>query len=131
MHLDLDKNKIKKGLYIVTTPIGNLGDITLRALNILKKSDYILCEDTRITKKILNYYKINSKLILNHKFNEKSNIEHITKLLSEDYIISLISDAGTPVISDPGNILIKECIKKKYKYCSNPRSIRRNSSYLN
>ena len=112
MHLDLDKNKIKKGLYIVTTPIGNLGDITLRALNILKKSDYILCEDTRITKKILNYYKINSKLILNHKFNEKSNIEHITKLLSEDYIISLISDAGTPVISDPGNILIKECIKK-------------------
>ncbi len=112
MHLELDKNKIRKGLYLVTTPIGNLGDITLRALEILKNSDYILCEDTRVAKKILNHYNINTNLISNHKFNEKSNIKKINKLINSKNIVSLISDAGTPVISDPGLILIKECIKK-------------------
>ena len=74
MHLQLDKNKIKNGLYIVSTPIGNLGDITLRALEVLKKSDFILCEDTRVSKKLLSHYNINNNLISNHKFNEKSNI---------------------------------------------------------
>ena len=113
MKLDLDKNKIKSGLYIVSTPIGNLGDITLRALQILDCSDYILCEDTRIARKILNYHKINTSLISNHKFNEKSNVEKIIKLIKSGKIISLISDAGTPLISDPGNIILKECIINK------------------
>ena len=71
MHLQLDKNKIKKGLYIVSTPIGNLGDITFRAIEILKKSDFIVCEDTRVTKKLLSAYGITNNLISNHKFNEK------------------------------------------------------------
>ena len=102
---------LKKGLYIVPTPIGNLADITLRALEILKKSDYILCEDTRISKKLLEKYKINSKLISNHKFNEKKNLVKITGFLKSGSIISLISDAGTPGVSDPGLILIKECLK--------------------
>ena len=102
---------LKKGLYIVPTPIGNLTDITLRALEILKKSDYILCEDTRISKKLLEKYKINSKLISNHKFNEKKNLVKITGFLKSGSIISLISDAGTPGVSDPGLILIKECLK--------------------
>jgi len=102
---------LKKGLYIVPTPIGNLADITLRALEILKKSDYILCEDTRVSKKLLEKYKINSKLISNHKFNEKKNLVKITGFLKSGSIISLISDAGTPGVSDPGLILIKECLK--------------------
>ena len=104
--------EIKKGLYLVPTPIGNLGDITLRAIDILKKSDYILCEDTRVSKKLFQNYQIKSKLISNHKFNEKKNLEKIIKLFDEDIIISLISDAGTPSISDPGALLVKECIKK-------------------
>ena len=111
MHLEIDKNKIKTGLYIVATPIGNLGDITLRALEVLKKSSYILCEDTRIAKKLLNQYKITSKLISNHKFNEKKVSKNIKDILLSNNIVSLISDAGTPLISDPGKILIEECIK--------------------
>ena len=101
----------KKGLYIVPTPIGNLGDITLRAIEILKKSDFILCEDTRISKSILKKYQINSKLISNHKFNEKKNLAKILSFLKSGSIISLISDAGTPCLSDPGSILINECLK--------------------
>jgi len=103
--------EIKKGLYLVPTPIGNLGDITLRAIDILKKSDYILCEDTRISKKLLEKYKINSKLISNHKFNEKKNLEKVLEILKNKKIVSLVSDAGTPAVSDPGRILVKECIK--------------------
>ena len=110
MHLQLDKNKIKNGLYIVSTPIGNLGDITLRALEVLKKSDFILCEDTRVSKKLLSHYNINNNLISNHKFNEKSNIEKFINILKSNKILSLISDAGTPSISDPGKILINECV---------------------
>ena len=102
---------IKKGLYIVPTPIGNLADITLRALEILKNSNYILCEDTRISKKLLEKYKINSKMISNHKFNEKKNLTKVISFLKSGSIISLISDAGTPVVSDPGLVLIKECLK--------------------
>ena len=101
--------KIKKGLYLVSTPIGNLDDITFRSIEILKNSDYILCEDTRISKKIFSKYEINSKLISNHKFNEKKNLSKIINLLKSGSIISLVSDAGTPSISDPGNILINEC----------------------
>jgi len=101
----------ESGLYLVSTPIGNLKDITLRAIEILKKSSYILCEDTRISKNLLNRYEIKSKLISNHKFNEKKNINKIINILKSDKIISLISDAGTPSISDPGSILVNECIK--------------------
>ena len=106
-------NKIKKCLYIVATPIGNLSDITLRALEVLKKSDYILCEDTRISKNLLDRYEIKSKLISNHKFNEKKNLTKIIDILKSDYIVSLISDAGTPSVSDPGAILINECLLNK------------------
>jgi len=102
---------IKKGLYIVPTPIGNLGDITLRAIEILKKSDFILCEDTRTSKSLLKRYQISSKLISNHKFNEKKNLAKILSFLKSESIISLISDAGTPCLSDPGSILINECLK--------------------
>jgi len=106
-------NKVKGGLYIVSTPIGNLSDITLRALEVLKKSDYILCEDTRISKNLLDRYEIKSKLISNHKFNEKKNLSKITEILKSNCIVSLISDAGTPSISDPGAILVNECFINK------------------
>ena len=112
MHDDKFLNKIKPGLYCVATPIGNLGDITLRAINILKNSDTILCEDTRVSKKLLNHLKINKELISYHKFNEQKKIKQILGLLRENKIISIISDAGTPTISDPGKILIRECIKE-------------------
>ena len=113
MYLKKDKNKIKIGLYIVSTPIGNLSDITYRAVEILNKSDYILCEDTRISKKLLSNLNISKKLISNHKFNEKKNNYKIIEILKSNKIVSLICDAGTPTISDPGKILIKECIKNK------------------
>ena len=105
------KKDDKNGLYLVSTPIGNLKDITFRAIEILKISDYILCEDTRISKNLLDRYGIKSSLISNHKFNEKKNINKIIDFLKSGKIISLISDAGTPSISDPGAILINECIK--------------------
>ena len=100
----------KKGLYIVSTPIGNLGDLTMRALEILKKSDLILCEDTRVSIKLLNYYNIKTQLLSFHKFNEKKKTKDIIINLKNGKIISLISDAGTPAISDPGKILVEECI---------------------
>ena len=112
------QSKIKdneNGLYIVSTPIGNLKDITVRALELLKRSDFILCEDTRISKNLLNKYEIKSKLISNHKFNEKKNILKVIEFLKIGKIISLISDAGTPTISDPGSILVNECIKNNIK----------------
>ena len=101
----------KKSLYLVSTPIGNLNDISLRAIETLKRSDYILCEDTRISKNLLEKYQIKSNLIANHKFNEKRNVVKIIKLVNQGSLISLISDAGTPGISDPGSILVNECIK--------------------
>tara|TARA_B100001057_G_scaffold472184_1_gene535208 strand:- start:781 stop:1641 length:861 start_codon:yes stop_codon:yes gene_type:complete len=104
--------KFKKGLYLVPTPIGNLGDITLRAIELLKKSDFILCEDTRVSKKLLEKFDIKTKLISYHKFNEVKNLSKITNLLKENKIISMISDAGTPCVSDPGAILVNECFKQ-------------------
>ena len=112
MSLKEDKNKIINGLYVVSTPIGNLKDITLRALDVLKNSDIILCEDTRVSKKLLSHYKINNKIISYHKFNEKKKLDKILKILKEGYSMSLISDAGTPAISDPGKLLIKKCIEE-------------------
>ena len=112
------QSKIKSnenGLYIVSTPIGNLKDITIRAVEILKQSDFILCEDTRTSKNLLNKYEIKTKLISNHKFNEKKNTLKIIEHLKSGKIISLISDAGTPAISDPGSVLINECVKNNIK----------------
>ena len=108
-----DNNKIKSGLYIVSTPIGNLTDISQRAIKILGESDYILCEDTRVSRNLLKKFKIDSKLISYHKFNEKKKLREIIDLLKSGNLISLISDAGTPTISDPGNILINECLQNK------------------
>ena len=105
------KQEIKPGLYVVSTPIGNLQDITLRAIYILKNSELILCEDTRTSIKLLKKFNINTKMISYHKFNEKKRLGKIIQLIKNNKIVSLISDAGTPVISDPGMILIKECIK--------------------
>ena len=110
---DTIKNKLNSGLYIVSTPIGNLSDITLRAISVLSNSEYILCEDTRISRKLLEKYKIKSKLISNHKFNETKNLKKIIEILKLGKIVSLISDAGTPTVSDPGRILINECVKNK------------------
>ena len=112
MTLKEDKNKIKSGLYIVSTPIGNLRDITLRALDILKKSNIILCEDTRVSKKLLSHYEIQTELISNYKFNEKKNLEKVINIINQGKIVSLISDAGTPAISDPGKLLINRCIEE-------------------
>ena len=100
----------ENGLYLVSTPLGNLKDITLRAIEVLQQSHYILCEDTRVSKNLLDKYQIKSKLISNHKFNEKKNVIKIIEYLKSGKIISLISDAGTPSISDPGSILVNECI---------------------
>ena len=108
----LHNNKLKKGLYLIPTPIGNLGDITFRAIELLKNSDFILCEDTRVSKKLLDKFEIKKKLISNHKFNEVKNLSKITNLLKNDKIISMISDAGTPAISDPGAVLVNECLKE-------------------
>jgi len=105
----------KPGLYIVSTPIGNLDDITLRSLDVLKKSDIILCEDTRRSLKLLNHYKIKKKLVSYHKFNEHKELQKIIEYLNEGKILSLISDAGTPTLSDPGLLLIRACIEKNIK----------------
>ena len=105
-------NKLKKGLYLIPTPIGNLGDITLRAIELLKNSDFILCEDTRVSKKLLDKFDIKTRLISNHKFNEVKNLPKIIKLLKENKIISIVSDAGTPSVSDPGVVLINECLRQ-------------------
>jgi probable S-adenosylmethionine-dependent methyltransferase, YraL family len=113
-------NDYKYGLYLVATPIGNLKDISFRALEVLEKSDYILCEDTRVSKNLLDKYQIKSKLISNHKFNEKKNTLKIIEYLKSGKLISLISDAGTPSISDPGLILVNECIKNNLNIFSIP-----------
>ena len=109
------KNDHEIALYLVPTPIGNLKDITFRAIEILKKSPYILCEDTRVSKKLLDRYQIKAKLIANHKLNETKNLNKIINLLKSGEIISLISDAGPPSISDPGAILVNECVKNDIK----------------
>ena len=111
--MNLNNDKFKPGLYCVSTPIGNMGDISFRAVKILQESDLILCEDTRVTKKILQKFEINKKLISNHKFNENKNLEKVMEILKNNKIVSLVSDAGTPTVSDPGRILIKECRKNE------------------
>ena len=108
-------NLLNNTLYIVSTPIGNLDDITLRAIQVLKSSDIILCEDTRHSLKLLNHLNIKKKLISYHKFNEKKQIPNIIEYINQGKILSLISDAGTPMLSDPGKHLLNECLKNKIK----------------
>ena len=109
----MDKNKqqtVTPGLYLVSTPIGNMEDITFRALNVLKKSNIILCEDTRRSGKLLSHFQIKNKLMSYHKFNEKKISSTVIDSIKKDKVVSLISDAGTPTISDPGLILVNKCI---------------------
>ena len=102
-------------LYIVSTPIGNLDDITFRALDVLKKSDFILCEDTRRSLKLLNHFKLKKKLISYHKFNEKDQVSRMIEYMNQGKILSLVSDAGTPLLSDPGRLLVNKCIEHNIK----------------
>ena len=101
--------KLDHSLYVISTPIGNIQDISNRSLKILSESDYILCEDTRVTSKLLNFYNIKKKLISFHVSNEKIKIQRIIDDLKCKKIISLVSDAGTPTLSDPGKSLISKC----------------------
>ena len=101
---------VTPGLYLVSTPIGNMEDITFRALNVLKKSNIILCEDTRRSGKLLSYFQIKNKLLSYHKFNEKKVSNTVIDTIKKNKVVSLISDAGTPTISDPGLILVNKCI---------------------
>jgi 16S rRNA (cytidine1402-2'-O)-methyltransferase len=99
-------------LYLVPTPVGNLEDITLRALRLLKEMDFILAEDTRQSRKLMNYYDIKTRLIPFHKFNEHKSIAAITSKIKSGEKAALISDAGTPGISDPGFLIVRECLKE-------------------
>ena len=103
-------------LYLVPTPIGNLKDITLRALEVLKDSDIIAAEDTRQTLKLLNHFEIKKPLISYHKINEQSKGNEIVELLREGKIIALVSDAGTPGISDPGSVIVEKCIAENIDF---------------
>ncbi len=107
-------------LYIVATPIGNLEDITIRALEILKKVDIILCEDTRTSMHLLSHYDIKTKLLSYHKFNELERSKFLIAELKKGVNMALITDAGTPCISDPGSILVKEAIENKIEIYSLP-----------
>jgi len=107
-------------LYLVATPIGNLEDVTLRALRILKEVDIIACEDTRTSIKLLNHYNIKNKLIAYYKFNQKKQEDSLVALLQEGKNIALISDAGTPAINDPGEFLIARCVKENITVCPIP-----------
>lgn len=100
-------------LYIVPTPIGNLEDITLRSINVLIDSDLVLCEDTRRSKILMSHYKINTQLKSFHKFNEHKEVDSIVEQIKEGKKISLISDAGTPGISDPGFLIVRTCIESE------------------
>lgn len=106
--------------YIVPTPIGNIMDITYRAIEVLKNVDIIACEDTRNTQKLLNHYKIKTKCISYHKYNEKERVALFISLLSEKKKIALVSDAGTPLICDPGGIIIEELVKQGFSVTSLP-----------
>ena len=117
-----NKSNLRTGLYLVSTPIGNMADISYRAISVLKNSDLILCEDTRVSKKLISKYSIKSNLISYHKFNEKKSIEKILIELRSNKIISLISDAGTPTISDPGKVLVQACIKENINIVPVPGS---------
>ena len=107
-------------LYLIPTPIGNLEDITLRAINTLNKVEVIFSEDTRITKQLLNHLNINKKLIASHKFNESTNDDKLLYYLDKGYDVGLVTDRGTPIISDPGYELVQVAIKNNYNVVSLP-----------
>ena len=117
-HLNISSNAA--ALYIVSTPIGNLSDISNRALEILSEVNLIAVEDTRISKKILNKYNINNKMIVYNNFNESKQYEKIINLLESGTNVALITDAGTPCISDPGYLLVNACRKKRIDVFSVP-----------
>lgn len=106
---------LNPGLYLVSTPIGNLRDITLRALDVLKRSDVIACEDTRVTKKLLAAYSIATSLLAYHEHNSAKQVPRLLSLLEEGKSIALVSDAGTPLIADPGYRLVQSVIEAGYK----------------
>lgn len=110
----------KFDFYIVPTPIGNIQDITLRAVEILKEVDLIACEDTRVTQKLLNHYQISTKTVSYHKYNEKERIEFFISELKHGKKIALVSDAGTPMICDPGSVLLEELLKQGFSVTSLP-----------
>jgi len=116
----LNKNNFLPGLYIVSTPIGNLADISIRSLSALSLSSLILCEDTRTSKKLTMKFGIKNKLKAFHKFNATKEIPNILRKLKEGLIVSIISDAGTPLISDPGESLVNKCIEEKISVYSIP-----------
>ena len=107
-------------LYLIPTPIGNMEDITIRAINTLKLVDVIFCEDTRVTGQLLSYYNINKKLISSHNFNESKNISKLLEYLNNGLNIGLVSDRGTPIISDPGFELARSAIDSGYNVVSLP-----------
>ena len=107
-------------LYLIPTPIGNMEDITLRALNILKEVEVIFCEDTRVTMNLLNYFDIKKKLISSHNFNEANNKGKLLEYLKNGYNVGLVSDRGTPIISDPGYELAKYAIEEGFNVVSLP-----------
>lgn len=101
--------------YIVPTPIGNLKDITQRAIDVLNTVDIVACEDIRVTQKLLNHFEIKTKCISYHKFNEKERINYFLNQLNEGKKIALVSDAGTPLFCDPGAVIVEELRKNNYK----------------
>ena len=113
--MNIQKTKIEPGLYVVSTPIGNLDDVSKRQQDILSSSDYILCEDTRVTSKLLNHLNIKKKLISYHSFNELKKTNDLINDLKENRILSLVSDAGTPALSDPGRVIISKCHEEGIK----------------
>jgi 16S rRNA (cytidine1402-2'-O)-methyltransferase len=116
----INKNNFLPGLYIVSTPIGNLADISIRALSALSLSSLILCEDTRTSKKLTSKYGIKNTLKSFHKFNSSKEMPNIIAKLKDGLIVSIISDAGTPLISDPGESLVNKCIEEKISVYSIP-----------
>ena len=107
-------------LYIVPTPIGNMEDITYRAINVLNGVDIIFSEDTRVTSNLLNYYNIKKKLVSSHKFNEDVSSEKLIEFLKLGKNVALVSDRGTPILSDPGNICVKKAIENGFNVISLP-----------
>lgn len=116
----ISKRKFDPGLYVTSTPIGNLGDITLRALDLLRSADLIACEDKRVSGKLLSYYDISTPMISYHDHNAQNVMPHLLSELKAGKIVALISDAGTPLISDPGYRLVNECQKENVMITSLP-----------